>query len=442
MPLRTDRRSFLQTAALAGAGYWAAGPLRAQESSSPNEQVQFACIGVGGKGDSDSNDAKRFGRVVGICDIDARTLTKAGGERFAEAKRYADFRAMLDELGDKIDAVTVSTPDHTHAVAAAAAMRLGKHCFCQKPLTHSIWEARRLAELAKEHGVATQMGNQGASLNAARKSAAVIQSGALGKISQVHAWTDRCGGWWPQGIDRPAGAAVPGHVSWDLFVGPAPGRPYASIYHPFKWRGWWDFGTGALGDMACHVLNMPFYALGLRDPIAVQATTSGHNRDSYPNWSVIDFEFPSNESRDALKLTWYDGGKRPDASLVGKEELAGNGVIIIGEKGTLYSPDAYGSSFELIGDLAEPEVEFERSPGHFDEFIRAIRGGAPAVSNFVDSGGPLTETVLLGNLAVWAADEAETPGRRVEWDAQAMTPVGAPELAKIVRPEFHHGYDL
>ncbi|TWT77790.1 Inositol 2-dehydrogenase [Posidoniimonas polymericola] len=438
-----SRRRFLQSSALAGAGFWVTGSLGAQQPGLANSRPQFACIGVGGKGSSDSADAARFGDVVAICDIDANTLNSSGDEKHTGAERFADFREMLDKLGDKIDGVTVSTPDHTHAVAAAAAMRLGKHVYCQKPLTHSIWEARRLTEIAAEAGVATQMGNQGAALEAARRSQAVIQSGVLGKVREVHAWTDRCGGWWPQGVDRPAAAEAPPHVSWDLFLGPAPSRPFSPLYHPFKWRGWWDFGTGALGDMACHVLNMPFHALELRDPVAVQATTSGHNRDSYPNWSVIDFEFPSNDSRDALKLTWYDGGKRPDPALVGSEgELPGNGVIVVAENATLYSPDAYGSNFEIIGDLETPEVEFERSPGHFDEWVRAIGGGAAGASNFADTGGPLTETVLLGNLAVWAAHEADTPGQRVEWDAQSMTPTNAPELAAIVRPELQHGYEL
>lgn len=438
-----SRRRFLQSSALAGAGFWVTGALGAQEPVLANSRVQFACIGIGGKGDSDSGDAARFGDVVAICDIDANRLNESGSQKHTSAERFADFREMLAKLGDKIDAVTVSTPDHTHAVAAAAAMRLGKHVYCQKPLTHSIWEARRLTEIAAETGVATQMGNQGAALDAARRSEAVIASGVLGKIKAVHAWTDRCGGWWPQGIDRPAAADVPQHVSWDLFTGPAPARPYNPLYHPFKWRGWWDFGTGALGDMACHVLNMPFRALELRDPVAVQATTSGHNRDSYPNWSVIDFEFPANANRDALKLTWYDGGKRPDRALVGaEEELPGNGVIVVGENATLFSPDAYGSKFTIIGDLQAPDVEIDRSPGHFQEWVRAIGGGKAGASNFTDVGGPLTETVLLGNLAVWAAHEADTPGQRVEWDAPSMTPTNAPELAAIVRPELQHGYEL
>ncbi len=281
MPRKTNRRRFLQTTAVAGVGYWVAGNARAQESSSPNEKIRFACIGIGGKGSSDSGDAAKHGDIVAICDIDDQRLdgaTKRAG--FENAKVYNDYRKMLDEMHDSIDAVTVSTPDHSHAPAAASAMKLGKACFCQKPLTHDIWEARRLGEIAAEQKVATMMGNQGTAEPGLRKAAAMIQAGMLGTVKEVHVWTNRP--IWAQGGARPDPAPVPEGIHWDLFLGPAPERPYAPGYHPFAWRGWWDFGTGALGDMACHTVNMPFMALNLRDPISVEAEYVGSQQGQLP----------------------------------------------------------------------------------------------------------------------------------------------------------------
>jgi len=434
MPSQADRRQFLKTTAATGMGFWVAGGLQAKESKSPNERIQMASVGIGGKGSSDSADAGKSGEVVAICDIDEKRLEAAGKSRFPKAKKYFDFRKMLEEMEDKIDAVTVSTPDHCHAPAAAMAMRMGKHCFCQKPLTHSIYEARTLGQIAREKKVATQMGNQGTAMSGLRKGAAVIQAGALGRVTEVHVWTNRP--IWPQGGSRPKPVECPPHVKWDLWLGPAPQRPYAKGYHPFSWRGWWDFGTGALGDMACHTLNMPFAALDLRDPISVQAETSGHNKDSYPKWSVINFEFPACGKRPALKLVWYDGGKRPDKELLDGKTPSGSGCVVIGEKGKLYSPNDYAADYELLGGVSEPEVKFEESPGHFTEWVNAIKGGKPAMSNFPDYAVPLTETVLLGNLAVWV------DGPKVEWDAKNLKSTNIPGLETIVKPVYRKGYEL
>ncbi|RMF98461.1 MAG: gfo/Idh/MocA family oxidoreductase, partial [Planctomycetota bacterium] len=290
MAFKTSRRRFVQTTAAVGIGYWVAGGVRAQESKSPNEQIQFASIGVGGKGQSDSADAGKHGKMVAICDVDDRTLNGAA-KRFEGAKLYNDFRKMLEEMGDQIDAVTVSTPDHCHAAASLMAMRMGKHCFCQKPLTHSIYEARLMAKVAKETGVQTMMGNQGTATDGLRKAAALLKAGALGTVTEVHVWTNRP--IWPQGGERQPEQPVPPYLHWQEWIGPAPFRPYAPGYHPFSWRGWWDFGTGALGDMACHTMNMPYAGLDLLNPTSVQAETSGHNGDSYPKWSIITYEFPA-----------------------------------------------------------------------------------------------------------------------------------------------------
>ena len=434
MQHKNTRREFLKTTAVAGVGYWVSGSALAQESKSPNEKVNFACVGVGGKGESDSRDAARLGKVVAICDIDDRTLGKAAGTH-ADAKKFNDFREMLDQMGDKIDAVTVSTPDHTHAPAAAMAMKKGKHCFCQKPLTHNLYEARRLSEIAREMKVASQMGNQGTAENSLRRAAAMIKDGVVGPAKEVHVWTNRP--IWPQGGERPPETPPPEHVHWDLWIGPAKFRPHADGYHPFAWRGWWDFGTGALGDMACHTLNMPFMALNLSNPTSVVAETSGHNKESYPKWSIITYEFPQTEQRPAVKLVWYDGGKRPDKSLLEDRNPEPSGCLVIGEAGKLYAPGDYAEKeIILLGGAQAKEVEFPKSPGHFDEFVRAIEGGEPAMSNFPNYSGPLTETVLLGNLAVWA------DGKKIEWDAKELKAKNAPEVEHIIRREYREGYTL
>jgi predicted dehydrogenase len=301
------------------------------------------------------------------------------------------------------------------------------------------------------------MGNQGTSESNLRESAAVAQAGALGTVKEVHVWTNRPV--WPQGLPRPAGEEPPAHVHWDEWLGPAPERPYSAEYHPFKWRGWWDFGTGALGDMACHTLNMPFMALDLRDPLSVQAETSGHDHDSYPKWSVIQYEFAANDKRPAVKMTWYDGGKKPPIELLPTMQQLGldekkypgkinTGALLVGEKGTLFSAGDYGGDAAYTGivfgseyvvqrDYArEANVEYERSPGHFDEYARAIKGGPAARSNFENYAVPLTEVVLLGNLALWA------DGKKVEWDAKNLKCTNLPELDKIVNKEYRKGWEI
>ncbi len=458
MTSRTNRRDFLKTTAAAGVGFWVAGGVAIPESRAAIETINFACIGVDGKGSSDSADCERNGNIVAICDVDEHSLAKAADRPgFQKAKKYTDFRKMLEEMGKEFDAVTVSTPDHTHAAAASMAMRMGKHCFTQKPLTHTIAEARKLGELAVENKVATQMGNQGTANNALRLGAAAIQAGVIGNVKEVHVFTNRP--IWPQGIDRPDKSdPVPSHLHWEEWLGPAKFRPYVQgIYHPFAWRGWWDFGTGALGDMACHTVNMPFAALGLRDPVSVVAKTSGHNKETYPGWSIIDFEFPATDKRPAVKMVWYDGKMLPPVSLLEDKNLATceplvkalnwkagvnspsdfiTGSLLIGDKGALFGQGDYGDEMHFIGVDAPKGLEYKRSPGHFKEWVNAIKGGEPAMSNFPNYAGPLTETILLGNLAVWA------DGTKVEWDATTMSATNAPELKSIVFPEYREGYTL
>ena len=450
MSRRQSRRRFMQTTAAVGAGFWVAGGIAPRESRSALEEIRFASIGVNGKGASDSGDAGNNGKMVAICDIDDQSLNKAA-VRFEDAKKYNDFRKMFDEMEKNIDAVTVSTPDHTHCVASTAAIIRGKACFTQKPMTKSIYEARLLSHLAAKHKVATSMGNQGTANTSLRTAAAVIKGGACGTVKEVHVWTNRPV--WPQGIDRPTEMPpTPEHIHWDLFLGPSEKRPYSPVYHPFKWRGWWAFGTGALGDMACHTVNMPYMALSLGDPTSIQAVTSGHNKETYPSWSEITFEFPERNGRAPLLFKWYDGGKKVDPALLKGKKLDSSGCLVIGDKDSLYAPGDYAEkTIELLSGKELPSVEIEKSPGHFEEWVRAIKGGVPATANFPTYAGPLTETILLGNLAVWAASgepgqeidkEKGVTGKKIEWDAAKLEAKNAPEVAHIVKPEYHNGYQL
>jgi len=438
----TNRRSFIQTTAALGVGYWVAGGIEPRRSNAANEQINFASIGVGGKGQSDSGDAGRSGNMVAICDIDEGTLNKAA-QKWPNAKKFFDFRKMLEECEKEIDAVTVSTPDHCHAVASAMAMRMGKHCFTQKPMTKTIEEARVLADLAREKKVATQMGNQGTASNNLREAAAVVKSGALGTIKEAHVWTNRPV--WPQGKGHQIKEEPnpPEDIHWDEFIGPAKKRPFSREIHPFKWRGFWDFGTGALGDMACHTLNMPFMALNLRDPVSIQAETDGHDEVFFPKWSIITYEYPELDGRAPVKMMWYDGGKLPAQALFPEgEKVASSGVLLIGEKGMLYAPGDYCENGGKVFGVDKPKVEYPKSPGHFEEWVRAIKGGEEAMSNFPNYAGALTETVLLGNLAVWCAKEAGALGKKVEWDAKNMTAKNAPEAKHLVKAEYLNGYKL
>lgn len=414
------------------------------KEQSPNERVQFASIGVGGKGDSDSNDAGKFGELIAICDIDDETLEKKA-KKFPKAKKFNDYREMLDKLGNQIDAVTVSTPDHSHAVASALAMRMGKHCFTQKPLTWNIEEARVLRQLAADKKLATQMGNQGTAHNGLREGAEVMRTGALGKVKEIHVWTNRPV--WPQGITRPATGECPKNVHWDLFVGPAAERPYHPECHPFKWRGYLDYGTGALGDMACHTLNVAFMGLDLVDPLKVEVVdTSGIvANETFPTWSVIRYEFGPRGDRPGLVMTWYDGGDNlPESKRVPKEYFHGekrddSGLLVVGEKGTFYSQNDYGSEYLLLPrkeylEYKKPEPTIPRSPGHFEEFIRAIKGGPAAMSNF-DYASKLTETVLLGVVALRA-------GSTIEWDAAAMKAKNCPTADQFIRRQYRKGFEL
>jgi len=426
-----------------------------------NEKINIACIGVGGKGDSDSSDVARCGgNIVAICDVDADTLAKKG-KQFPNAKRYNDYRKLLEEMDKEIDAVTVSTPDHNHGVAGIRAMKMGKHCFCQKPLTQTVYEARTMRQLAAEKKLATQMGNQGSASSGLRRAVEVVQGGAIGAPRELHVWSNRP--IWPQGLARPQGEdPVPSSLNWDAWLGPAAQRPFKKdVYHTFRWRGWYDFGTGALGDMACHTVNMPFRALKLGYPTVVELEIASRTYpETFPKTSRIRFEFPEREGLPPLKFWWYDGNPgdplkplRPNAGAA-KEviatmgDLPESGALIIGDKGKLFSPDDYGERFFLAmkgkdeftpGDQhdaakAIPQ-SIPRSPGHMQEYLRMIKDGTPAYSNF-DVAAYLAEVILLGCVALRLGE-----GVRMEWDGPNMKSTNLPEAERFVRRNNRPGWE-
>ncbi|MCP4891093.1 Gfo/Idh/MocA family oxidoreductase [Rubripirellula sp.] len=468
MTRRTTRRKFVgQSAALtAGVGYWAGTSPNLLAQQSALQAPAAACVGVGGKGSSDTSHIAEHGvAIAGLCDVDGGTLTKKGRE-FPDAKQFQDYREMLDALGDKVDIVTVSTPDHSHAAAAVRAMRLKKHVYCQKPLTWSIAEARMMRETAAEMGVVTQMGNQGTSEDGLREAVEVIQSGAIGDVKAIHIWSNRPV--WPQGIGRPKGAdPVPESLNWDAWIGPAPMRPYKeNVYHSFKWRGWVDFGTGALGDMACHTTNMPVMALKLWDPIAVTAVRNPgfFENETFPASSSLMFEFPESEGLAARQFYWYDGGNLPPDDVISQlpesfqkrvaQQRDGgrktSGAVIIGTKGILFSPDDYGAKYFLLPeekftDYQPPEQRLPRIPfkGGGDqrqkwEFVATVKGEyEPGTMSNFGYAGRLTETILVGNLALRAGE-----GQRIEWDPVNLKSTNRPEVNQYVAREYRSGWEI
>jgi len=444
MKPRPSRRDFLVTSALAGTSLWLPASARRRRSgrrAAANDKLNIAVIGCGGKGYSDMR-ACAGENIVALCDVDAERAAKAFEEN-PRARKYHDFRPMLDREKD-LDAVVISTPDHVHAVAAIAAMQRGLHVFCQKPLTHSVEEARVLRELAAQKGVATQMGNQGTASDGLRQGVEVVQSGAVGPVREVHVWTNRP--IWPQGIERPAKIEpIPATFRWDLWLGPAPYRPYNSAYAPFRWRGFWDFGTGALGDMACHIMNLPYLALRLGAPSSVEAECGPFTDDSPPKWSVIRYRFPARGELPPATLTWYDGDKKPPAELLpplpggDARQYSSGGSLMVGEKGSLYSTDDYGTEWQLLpeaefADYEPPAPTLPRSPGIHAEWLEACKGGPRPMSSFAHA-GPFTETVLLGNVALRC-------GRKIEWDAAAMRIENHREAERFLRNEYSWGYSI
>ena len=489
-----DKKQITRRTFLAGAASSFAFTYIPRRVWGANDRFYVAGIGVGGKGRSEVTGVTQAGGTfVALCDVDA---SRAGEtyKRLPDVKRYTDFRVMLEkEKG--IDAVTVSTPDHTHAIASLMAMSLGKHVYCQKPLTRSILEARLMARAAKYYNVQTQMGNQAHAGEQIRRGVELVRAGIIGPVREVHTWTNRP--IWPQGQkalqerQRLAGESKPADLDWDLWLGPAPMRKYNACYVPFKWRGWWDFGTGALGDMACHIMDMPYWALDLGVPISVEAESDGKTDETGPNWSTITYRFARRESvgggklggavgpkaevgQPPVKFVWYDGLKdgRQNApyDLLAKatEEARKSGAARVitedkdGKKKKKNAPSGLDDpkrwDMILVGDdgmmafkrsgndwiavtpssrlkeFANVPQTIRRVPDEDVEWIGACKGGPKALSSF-DYSGPFTEIVLLGNLAVRL-------GKKIEWDAKAMKATNAPEADELIRRKYRKGWSL
>jgi predicted dehydrogenase len=415
---------------------------------SPSEKLNIAGIGIGGQGGHDINQMKSE-NIVALCDVD---WNHAAGmfKQYPNAQKHKDYRKMLDEQKE-IDAVVVGTPDHHHAFASMAAIRHGKHVYCEKPLTHSVWESRTLAKAAREAKVATQMGNQGQASEETRRLCEVVGAGLIGQVHEVHIWTDRPSNglfneYWPQGVTRPKGTpTIPETLEWDLWLGPAPSRPYNPAYLPFTWRGWWDFGTGALGDIGCHTLDPVCRALKLGPPISVEASSTRVNEETYPLSSMVTYHFPARGAQPPVKLTWYDGGLRPPRpdELPDDEMMGDNGRLLVGDNGKILSG---GRGDHLLPvarrhEFQEVPKTLPRSIGHYKEWIEACKGGKPGGSNF-DWAGPLAETVLLGNVALRLKMRQELTLKKLLWDSEAFRFTNSDEANAFLRREYREGWSL
>ncbi len=468
---KLSRRQFMGGAAIASAAFLVVPGrvLGLGGSKPPSEKLNLAGIGIGGQGGHDL-DQMTSENIVALCDVDwahaAHTFKK-----FPNAKQYKDYRTMLDEQKD-IDAVVVGTPDHHHAFASMAAMRQGKHVYCEKPLTHSVWEARQLARAARELKVATQMGNQGQASEQTRRLCEMIWSGAIGAVREVHVWTDRPSNglfneYWAQGVGRPKESPpAPDTLDWDLWLGPAPSRPYHSAYAPFKWRGWWDFGTGALGDIGCHSFDPIFRALKLGAPTSVEASSTRVNAETYPLASMVTYHFPARGTEahsvntqikglegaaaggiemPPVKLIWYDGGLRPPRpdELEKGRRMGETGALIIGDRGKILNSERRSRLIPeaKAKEYGEPPPVLPRSPGHYKEWIEACKGGPAPGSNF-DWAGPLAETVLLGNVALRLGVREELTLQRLLWDSANLKFTNLEEASQFLRREYRPGWTL
>ncbi|MBD3375421.1 gfo/Idh/MocA family oxidoreductase [candidate division KSB1 bacterium] len=467
-----NRRAFMRTALSAGAAFCIVPRhvLGGPNQVAPSDKINVAIIGCGGQSLIDMDNLIKFPEIQYVAMADpmkewdyrefyfggfaGREAAKRkaedyyagqrGKSSFKSIRTYADFREMLDQESG-IDAVTIETTDNLHALATLAALEKGKHVYCQKPLTHDIYEARVVTEAARKAGVATQMGNQGHAMEGNRLVYEWINAGAIGDVREVHCWTDRPGGRWPQGVDVPEETpSVPRVLDWNLWLGPARYRAYHPIFCPFRWRGFWDFGTGSLGDMGCHIMDTPVWALDLRHPESVEAVmTTPYKDDTYPVAAMIQYEFPERDGRAPVSLTWYDGGLMPfrPKELEDKRRMgdSGGGVLLIGDKGTIMC-GTYGDNPRLIPEtemkkFTPPPKTLKRTEGIYHEWVEACLGGDPATSNF-DYSGPLTEVVLLGNVAM------RFPNTRLYYDGANMKVTNIEEADQYIKRQYHGGWSL
>jgi predicted dehydrogenase len=456
-PTSTDitRRALLTgTAAMAG-GLAAGASSRsstAARRSRRADKVRLAVVGAGGRG---ADNIREIGvgevDIVALCDVDASRAADAFKE-FPAVPKYTDWRKML-EREKSIEAVLVAIPDHNHAIVAIGAMKHGKHVYCEKPLAHSVSEVRQMAKTAAETRLATQMGTQGHAYEGTRRAVEVIRSGAIGDVRELHVWTDRPAGWWAQGVTRPADKPpVPAGLDWDVWLGPAAYRPYNPAYVPFAWRGFWDFGTGAIGDMGIHNLDTAYWALELGLPTEVvvrdcsPAFTDSAMRETAPLWSMMELQFPARGNKPAVKMSWYDGGKLPPEELFqGEPRISKDGgSLVIGSKGTLFTRTWHGGQdasdmFVLLPrkqfvDYQPPAPTLPRVASHQKEWLDACRGLGKTQSPF-EYAARLTESLLLGNVALRA-------GKPIEWDAERMRAKDCPEATPFIHPRFRTGWSL
>lgn len=438
---RVHRRAFLSGAA-AAASVFTIVPrhvLGGPRFVAPSDKLNIGFIGAGGRG---GENVIKFSSQThaAFCDVDPERAKKTF-DRLPNVKRYTDFRVMLDEEKN-LDAVCVAIPDHTHCIAALSVIERNIHLYCEKPLAARVSEVRAMCAAAKEAGIVTQMGNEGTSAPGLRRAAELVQAGVIGDVREVHVWTNRPG--WPQGIERPGEMPIPEGFDWNLWLSVAPFRPYNRAYAPRDWRGWIDFGTGALGDMACHTANLPYMALALRTPSRIEPQSSGYFPETFPLWSILTYHFPERANPAGgnfapCTMTWYDGGKLPPAELLPGVKLDTSGCLLIGSKGTLYSPKEYGIKITLHPEKDFKDFDIEkdgppqsipRSPGHHREFIEAVKGGPKPMANF-DYAAPLSELVLLGNVAIRAAGP-------IDWDGNHVTnnPAADAFLTREYRKEY------
>ena len=454
-----SRRGFIGTAAATAAAFTVVPRhvLGGPGYMAPSDKLNIGCVGVGGKGHSDSRDMQSE-NVIALCDVDEERAASGSDKNdspfdwYPKASFYKDFRIMLDKEKD-LDAITVSTPDHTHAVVAMEAMKRGLHVYVQKPLTHTIHEARVLREASIKYGVITQMGNQGHAGEGGRLVNEWLWDGAIGDVTEAHCWTN-CPVW-PQGIEAPTETpSVPPTLDWNLWLGPMAWRPYHPAYVPFAWRGFWDFGTGALGDMGAHIMDHAYWALKLKYPTAVQASSSAYTEASPPVASMVTYDFPERDGMPPVQLTWYDGGlmpQRPELIEQGRKiGDSGGGVLLVGSKGIIMC-STYGRNPRIIPEtkmkdyqraLKEkggPKIKLEKSPGIAAEWIQAIKDGKKemATTNFEYS-GPLTETMLLGMVAIRMADK----NMKLEWDGETGKFTNLDEANEYVHQEYRKGWTL
>lgn len=451
-----SRRKFLNSVALTGAAFSIVprNVLGGQGYTAPSDKLNIAVVGVGGKGRSDMTSVSQTENIVALCDVDDRKMdgtlrkTKEDGnmtlaETLEKAPKYKDFRVMLEkEKG--IDAITVSTPDHTHAVAAMAAMQLGKHVFVQKPLTHSVKEARILRAAAKKYGVITQMGNQGHAGEGIRLIREWLDDGAIGEVNKVDCWTNRPV--WRTGMDKPTEIpSVPSAVDWNLWLGPAPFRPYHPTYMPWNWRAWADFGTGALGDMGAHIFDIPYANLDLEYPTTVEASSTVFNGDSWPVAELISYKFPERNGKPPVELTWYDGGMmppRPEELEPGRRMGDGDGgILYYGTKGKIMC-GCYGSSPRIIPETKmreykQPKKTIKRSPGIHQEWVESIKNNVQATSNF-EYASKLVETMMLGNIAIRMAPKYTV----LDWDGEKGEFTNMPEANEYLIREYSEGWTI